>query len=469
MRSNNNSIVSVVLVLLLAAVTLYIVLPVEHPVWFERMLSLGREQPRDLSEFKLGLDLQGGTQVLLEADMAEGQTPPEGAMSAAKTIVENRVNGLGVSEAVVQAQGTNRLIVELPGVDNPEQAVETLRSTGQLEFVDPGGMPLSQGMVINTTNRPTVADDLQAEIAAGNATPENVPYPGQVFTTAMTGEVLRNAIAIQDQFGQWQISFELTGPGSDQFFEYTRTHIGQPMAIVLDGRVLSSPTINAAIRDTGVISGQFTQEEAESLAVQMRYGALPVPLRVVDIRTIGASLGQDSVDSSLRAGLLGIGAVLLFMLMMYRLPGLLANVALVIYVLLNLAIFKLLPVTLTLPGIAGFILSVGMATDANILIFEHMKEELRNGRSLRLAVEAGFSRAWLAIRDGNFSTLISCAVLFWFGNTFGASVVKGFAVTLAIGVILSMFTAVTISRTFMRAILSTGGRKLLESRALLGY
>jgi protein-export membrane protein SecD len=461
--------IPLVLVLLLAATTLYLVMPIDHPVWVERAFSLGGETPRDLSSFKLGLDLQGGTQVLLEADLAEGQPLDVGAMSAARTIVENRVNGLGVSEAVVQAQGENRLIVELPGVDNPDQAVETLRSTGQLEFIDPAGATLSQGMVINTSNRPTVADDLQAEIIAGNAVPENIPFPGRIFETVMTGDVLRNAIATQGQFAEWLITFELTGAGSDQFYEYTRTHIGQPMAIVLDGRVLSAPTIEAAIRDTGSISGSFTQEEAESLAVQMRYGALPVPLRVVDIHTIGASLGQDSVDSSLRAGLLGIGAVLLFMLLMYRLPGLLADLALVIYILLNLAIFKLLPVTLTLPGIAGFILSVGMATDANILIFERMKEELRNGRSLRLAVEAGFSRAWLAIRDGNLSTLISCAVLYWFGNTFGASVVKGFAVTLTIGVLLSMFTAVTISRTFMRAILASAGRRLLETRALLGY
>jgi protein-export membrane protein SecD len=464
-----NSTISLVLVLLLAAVTLYLVLPVDHPVWVERVVSFGSENPRDLTNFKLGLDLQGGTQVLLEADIEGGGEPQAGAMAAAKTIVENRVNGLGVSEAVVQEQGTDRLIVELPGVDNPDQAVETLRSTGQLEFIDPAGTALSQGMVINTTNHPTLADDLQADIAAGTATPENIPYPGQVFQTVMTGDVLRNALATQDQFSQWVINFELTGPGSDQFYEYTRTHIGQPMAIVLDGRVLSAPTINAAIRDSGTISGLFTSEEAESLAVQMRYGALPVPLRVADIQTIGASLGQESVNSSLRAGLIGIGAVLLFMLMMYRLPGLLADVALVIYVLLNLAIFKLIPVTLTLPGIAGFILSVGMATDANILIFERMKDELRNGRSIRLAVESGFDRAWLAIRDGNLSTLISCAVLYWFGNTFGASVVKGFAITLSIGVILSMFTAVTITRTFMRAILSTAGRKLLETRALLGY
>jgi len=261
----------------------------------------------------------------------------------------------------------------------------------------------------------------------------------------------------------------LTGPGSEQFYNYTRTNLGKAMAIVLDGHVLSAPTIQGAIRDNGTISGSFTKQQAESLAIQMRYGALPVPLKVVDIHTIGASLGQDSVESSLKAGILGVIAVLLFMLAMYRLPGLLADIALIIYVLLNMAVFKIVPVTMTLPGIAGFILSVGMATDANILIFERMKEELRNGRSMRLAVEAGFSRAWLAIRDGNLSTLISCAVLYWFGNTFGASVVKGFAVTLTIGVLLSMFTAVTVTRTFMRAILSTAGRRLLESRVLLGY
>ncbi|RIK52433.1 MAG: protein translocase subunit SecD, partial [Chloroflexi bacterium] len=372
-------------------------------------------------------------------------------------------------EAVVQSQGENRLIVELPGVDNPDQAVETLRSTGQLEFVDPAGVTMSQGMVINTTNHPKLASDLQAEIAAGTALPEPIPYPDQVFTTVMTGDILRNAVATQDQFNQWMINFELTSAGSDQFYNYTSTHIGQPLVIVLDGRVLSAPVINAAIRDTGVIQGQFTADEAESLAVQMRYGALPVPLRVADIRTVGASLGQDSVRDSLQAGLLGIAAVLLFMLLLYRFPGFLADLALVIYVLLNLALFKLIPVTLTLAGIAGFILSVGMAVDANILIFERMKEELRNGRSVRLAVEAGFDRAWLAIRDGNLSTLISCAVLYWFGNTFGASVVKGFAVTLSIGVVLSMLTAVLITRTLMRVFLATGGRRLLESRTLLNY
>lgn len=464
-----NTTIWLVAVAILALIAFYIALPIDHPSWLERAAAAGSESPRDLSELKLGLDLRGGTQVLLEADVPEGRTVETGDMETAKAIVENRVNGLGVAEAVVQRQGDDRLVVELPGVDNPDQAVETIRSTGQLEFIDPQGATLLQGMLINTTNRPDIVQKAQEAADAASADLPNVAFGDQVFETVMTGDILDNAIATQGQLGQWEIGFQLTGDGSDQFFNYTRDHIGQPLAIVLDGVVLSAPTIQAAIRDNGVITGQFTRDEADSLAVQMRYGALPVPLAVADISTIGATLGQESVDASVRAGLLGLAGVLLFMLIIYRLPGALACVALLIYVVLNLAVFKLIPVTLTLPGIAGFLLSIGMAVDANILIFERMKEELRNGRLLRMAVDVGFSRAWPAIRDGNVSTLITCAVLFWFGSTFGASVVKGFAVTLAIGVVLSMFTAVFITRAFMRAFLATAGQKLADSRSLLGY
>ncbi len=465
----NNSMTSLALIIVLMLLALYVVLPVQHPAWLERSRSTDPEAPRDILDLKLGLDLRGGTQVLLEADLPEGRTLAEGDINAAKTIVENRVNGLGVAEAIVQAQGENRIIVELPGVSNPEQAVDTIRSTGQLEFVDPGGATLGSGMIINTTNHPNAVAAAQEAIASGTIEPAAIPYPDQVFNTAMTGDVLASATAVQDQFNRWSIAFTLTGPGSNQFLEYTSSHIGQPMAIVLDGMVLSAPVINGAISNNGEISGEFTSEEAESLAIQMRYGALPVPLQVADIRTIGASLGQDSVTSSVRAALVGLIAVCIFMVSIYRLPGLIAALALLCYIILNLAIYKLIPVTLTLPGIAGFILSLGMSLDANILIFERLKEELRGGRSLRPALEAGFDRAWPAIWDGNLSTLITCAVLFWFGNTFGASSVKGFAITLAIGVILSMFSAISITRTFMRAFLATRGQKLMESRSLLGY
>lgn len=464
-----NRYVMVVVILLLFAASLFVALPIDHPLWLEEGLAPGENTQRDIRELTLGLDLRGGTQVLLETDLSAGQTLPEEALNSAKIIVEQRVNGLGLTEPTVQLQGENRMIVELPGVKNPEQAIETIRSTGQLEFVDPGGRILGTGDYINTTLQPNAVAELQQAVAAGEAAPQAVPYPDEVFETVMTGDILQTALATQDQYGFWQIQFNLTGQGSDQFFEYTRDNIGNALVIVLDGRVLSAPVINAAISDSGVITGNFSQDEADSLAIQMRYGALPVPLKVVDVRTIGASLGQDSIDRSLQAGIIGGALVLLFMILLYRLPGVLADVALAIYVTLNVAMYKLLPVTLTLPGIAGFLLSIGMAVDANILIFERMKEELRSGRSLRLAVETGFSRAWPAIRDGNLSTLISCAVLYWFGNNFGASVVKGFAITLAVGVLLSMFTAVFVTRTFMRSFLSTQGQRLLSNRGLLGY
>ena len=464
-----NQYIFVVLIMCLFAGSLFVALPIDHPLWLEEGLAPGVDTQRDIRELTLGLDLKGGTQVLLEAEISEDQPLPEDALNSAKIIVEQRVNGLGLAEPTVQLQGERRMIVELPGVKNPDQAIETIRSTGQLEFVDLGGQPVRPDDFINTTNRPEAVLALQEAINAGEAAPQSIPFPEETFATIMTGDILQAVVATQDEYSFWQIQFDLKGESSGDFFTYTRDNIGEVLAIVLDGRVLSTPVINAAINDNGVITGDFSQEEAESLAIQMRYGALPIPLEVVDVRTIGASLGQDSIDRSLQAGIVGGALVLLFMVLLYRLPGILATVALAIYVTLNLAMYKLMPVTLTLPGIAGFILSIGMAVDANILIFERMKEELRSGRSLRLAVETGFSRAWPAIRDGNLSTLISCAVLYWFGNNFGASVVKGFAITLSVGVLLSMFTAVFVTRTFMRGFLSTQGERLLGSRGLLGY
>ncbi len=458
-----------VVILCLFAGSLFVALPIDHPVWLEEGLAPGTDTQRDIRELTLGLDLKGGTQVLLEAEIDEDQPLPEDALASAMIIVEQRVNGLGLAEPTVQLQGERRMIVELPGVKNPDQAIQTIRSTGQLEFVNLGGLGVRPEDFINTTNRPNAVSELQEAVAAGEAAPQSTPFPEEVFETIMTGDILQAVVATQDEYGFWQIQFDLTSDSSGDFFNYTRDNIGEVLAIILDGRVLSTPVINAAINDNGVISGNFTQDEAESLAIQMRYGALPIPLKVVDVRTIGASLGQDSIDRSLQASIVGGALILIFMVLLYRLPGILADMALGIYVTFNLAMYKLLPVTLTLPGIAGFILSIGMAVDANILVFERMKEELRSGRSLRLAVETGFSRAWPAIRDGNLSTLISCAVLYWFGNNFGASVVKGFAITLAIGVLLSMFTAVFVTRTFLRGVLSTQGQKLLQSRWLLGY
>ncbi len=467
MRSN---VVSLIGIAVLATLVLYIALPLEHAAALEDLLG-NADGPRDLRDLARGLDLQGGSQILLEADLPPEVVLDDGSMSTARIIVENRVNSLGVTEPLVQGQGGRRIIVELPGIDNPEKAIETLRATGQLEFIRTGDAGVFSGAVVNTTNRPNAVEETQQAIASGLSDVVPLPYPDTVFETVMTGTVLRDAVpSVDDTTGQWQISFELTGEGSDQFFEYTNSNIGQIMPIVLDGRILATPVINSGIRDVGVISGSFSEDEARSLAIQMRYGALPVPLSVVDVRTIGATLGQNSVTKSLLAGQVGLLMVLLFMLVIYRLPGLLACLALVIYVALNVTVYKLIPVTLTLPGIAGFILSIGMAVDANILIFERLREELRTGRSVRNAVRSGFNRAWPAIRDGNISTLISCAVLFWFGSSFGASVVKGFALTLAIGVVLSMLTAVLITRTLMRSLLSLAtGLEPATNKALVGY
>jgi len=461
-----NNTITLVLIGVLVALALYVVLPLPHPDWLVRSEASGGDQ--NALGVKLGLDLQGGTQVLLEAALPPGQTLTPGVMNTARSIVENRVNGLGVSEAVVQLQGEDRIITELPGVRDPDQAIRTIQSTGQLEFVDPQGATLVQGMMINTSNHPTTVERAQEAAAAGLRDPVDAPYGSQVFQTAMTGDVLREALATQDQLGRWQISFLLSDAGNDIFYNYTAANIGRPMAIVLDGVVLSAPVIEAAIRDQGVINGTFTQDEARSLAVQMQYGALPVPLNVADTRTIGATLGADSVRSSIIAGIIGLVAVMIFMVIMYRVPGVLADLALTFYVIFNLAIYKMIPVTLTLPGIAGFLLSIGMAVDANILIFERTREELRLGRSPRLAAESGFSRAWPAIWDSNLTTLISCAVLYWFGSSFGASIVQGYAFTLGLGVLLSMFTAYVVTRALMRALL--GARQQSASaQAIVGY
>jgi preprotein translocase subunit SecD len=270
----------------------------------------------------------------------------------------------------------------------------------------------------------------------------------------MTGSDLVDAFVTTDASGRPAVSFTLSPEGAVIFSEYTTSHRGQYLGIVLDRTVISAPSINDPITDgNGIISGSFTAEEANQLAIQLRYGSLPVPVKVVESRTVGATLGEESVRRSLVAGVIGLTVVILFMLLYYRLPGFIADLALISYAILALALFKLIPVVLTLPGIAGFILSIGMAVDANILIFERMKEELRAGRNIRQAIDLGWSRAWPSIRDSNTSTLITCLILYVFGNSFGASMVKGFSVTLALGVGLSLFTAIIVTRTFLHTLL----------------
>ncbi len=327
-------------------------------------------------------------------------------MQAAKTTVERRVNGLGVTEPLVQMEGNNRIIVELPGISNPDAAVQTIRSTGQLEFVEFGPASSTNGA---PTSWPNIQQGVYVRTDDSNHPPSSAitntvkdPYPNQVFKTIMTGRYLSQVGTQLNSSGQPNIAFQLTSDGAKIFGDYTTAHVGDVLGIVLDNIVLSAPRINSAIPDgSGIIEGSFTLDEANNLAVQMRYGSLPVPLDVVDRRTIGATLGSDSVRHSVLAGLVGLIIVILFMIAQYRLPGVVAAVALLIYMAFNLALYKLIPVTLTLPGIAGFLLLTGMAVDANVLIFERMKEELRWGRSLEYAVNAAFHRAWPSIRDSN--------------------------------------------------------------------
>jgi preprotein translocase subunit SecD len=254
--------------------------------------------------------------------------------------------------------------------------------------------------------------------------------------------------------GGYEIAFALKNEGATIFSDYTGANVGKFLAIVLDKKVISAPQIQTQISEgSGVITGSYTAESANAFAVQLRYGSLPVPVEVTESRTVGPTLGAESIRKSVLAGIIGLSVVILFMLFYYRLPGLIADLALLSYALFSMALFKLIPVVLTLPGIAGFILSIGMAVDANILIFERMKEELRSGKPLRQAIDLGWQRAWPSIRDSNLSTLITCLILYIFGSTFGASMVKGFAVTLAIGVLVSLFTAITVTRTYLHTVM----------------
>jgi preprotein translocase subunit SecD len=454
-------------ILLLIAAAIWVDLPTS------RGIHLGSVN-KDL-EVVRGLDLQGGLRVLLEADLpAESEVTSE-QMQAARNIVENRVNALGVSEPLVQVAGNRRILVELPGIDDPEQAVSTIRETGLLEFVDFSGLSGSQvitmeGQSIETdfgrpegvtppALSPTMEPGAVSTAGASTATPTADPTPTagpRVFHTVMTGADLKGALASRNQAGEYVVEFTLTDEGSRIFGEFTSSHIGQPLAIVLDHVVISAPTIQDAItQGTGVISGNFSADEANGLAVQLRYGSLPIPLKVVESKTVGPTLGQDSLRKSTLAGAIGLFIIMAFMILYYRLPGVIADLALLAYAAITFALFKFIPITLTLPGVAGFVLSLGVAVDANVLIFERLREELRGGKTLRQAIDLGFSRAWPSIRDSNLSTLITCAILFWFGSTFGASIVKGFSLTLALGVLVSLFTAITATRSFLHIALDS--------------
>ncbi len=383
----------------------------------------------------LGLDLQGGIQILLDADVPADQAVDPDSLEVARQILEQRANGLGVSEATLQIAGDRRIVGEFPGYSDSQTVRDTIGSTGVLEFVDTGDTFFNPGDPIVTNYNKG-----DAPIASDTV----------VYNTVMTGDQLDSVSVGTNQLGEYHVAFILKAEGAKIFATHTANNIGKFLTLVLDKKVISSPTISTAITDgKGQITGKFTSEEANALKVQLQYGSLPISMKIVEDRTIGPTLGKDSLDKSLLAGIVGFIIVALFMILFYRIPGVVAILAIIIYGLITFTLYKLIPVTLTLPGIAGLLLSTGGALDANILLFERMKEEIRSGRNLKQASELGWKRAWSSIRDSNLATLITSAILFWFGSSFGATIVKGFAVTLALGVIISLFSATFITRTFL--------------------
>lgn len=416
----------------------------------------------------LGLDLRGGSQLTLQLTPTEAVpniTPDK--LEAVESVIQNRVNGLGVSEAQVQTAGQDRLIVQLPGVSDSAQAERVLGGTAQLDF-----RQQIRGTEAELPVEFNLRSQAEAELEIARQSGDQVAFEerqaalderdaaiASLFQkTDLTGDMLRDARETYDsQTGTWQVNLAFNTEGGNQFAEITRNvaGTGRSIGIFLDDRLISAPTVQVRYAETGItggqatISGGFTTQEAADLAIQLRGGALPVPVEIVENRTVGATLGQDSIRRSVYAGVAGLILVLIFMVVYYRLPGLIADLSLLIYALLTLAVFDLVGVVLTLPGIAGFILSIGMAVDANILIFERTREELRSGKTLYRSVESGFYRAFSSILDSNVTTLIACLALIWLG----VGLVKGFAVTLAIGVVVSMFTALSCSRTLLLFVL----------------
>ena len=358
---------------------------------------------------KLGLDLKGGVYVVLEAVPEEGVTIDDSAMNRLIEVLDRRINGLGVAESLVQKAGNNRVIIELPGISNTEDAINMIGKTALLEF--------------------------------------KIENPdGTLGETLLTGGALKKADVTHDNLGRPQIQFEMNQEGAIKFSEITSIHLGRKLAITLDGKVQTAPMINSEIPSgNGVITGNYTLEEAKATATLLNAGALPVKAEVVETRTVGASLGDESIAQSKQAAMFAMALIGIFMLIFYRLPGIVADIALIIFGLITFGCLNFIDATLTLPGIAGLILSAGMAVDANVIIFERIKEELKLGNTIRNAIDAGLSKGFVAIFDSNLTTLIITTILF----TFGTGPVKGFAVTLTIGTLASMFTAITITKILL--------------------
>ncbi|WP_138497154.1 protein translocase subunit SecD [Nostoc sp. PA-18-2419] len=436
------SLLILILVLVIAAITVIATIPIP-----------------------LGLDLRGGSQLTIQVKpSAEIPKITERELEGVKKVVEGRINGLGVSEPVIQTVGADKILVQLPGVNDPEQAERVLGGTAQLEFRTQKQNTETQLLAFQASRNQLKAKQQELRNSNDKAAItknqedllKNNQAIAQLFESTnppLIGKYLKDAYGEPTQGNNWNVAIRFDQKGGELFAQLTKNlaGTGRSIGVFLDNELISAPTVGIEFASTGitggsaVITGRFTAQEANDLGVQLRGGALPVPVEIVENRTVGATLGKDSIQRSIYAGIGGLLLVLIFMLVYYRLPGLIADFSLIIYALLTYATFALLGITLTLPGIAGFILSIGMAVDANVLIFERTREELRASKTLYRSVESGFYRAWSSILDSHVTSLISCAALFWLG----AGLVKGFALTLALGLGVNLFTAITCSRTLL--------------------
>ncbi len=460
---------------ILCLVAAYIVLPTNQAISFSifgRQINTGIKIPaidfyffgkhiNPQYELKKGLDIQGGMQVILQADMSEiDPEDRENAIASSRHIIAKRVDLYGVNEPRIQTskQGDNyRLIVELPGVKDQQQVLSLIGQTAQLEFM------------LESAKEPENEEQVNEDEEATNSAEIPTSIMENFKSVGLTGQELENAsMQFNQQTGEPVVSLEFNDQGRDIFAQVTKENQGKVLAIFIDDFPVAMPVINSAILDgRAIMTGDFTPEKAENLAIQLRAGALPVPIEILEQKVVGASLGQDSVQKSIEAGLIGLLLVALFMILYYGFQGLIASLVLLIYALLTFAVYKVFGITLTLPGIAGMLLSIGMAVDSNILIFERIKEELRVGYSFSQAMEMGFGKAWDSIKDANLATILTALILinpldFSFLNTSG--LVRGFGVTLLIGVMISLFTGVVVSRNLLRISLPLYNKLVLSRR-----
>ncbi|MCX5726702.1 MAG: protein translocase subunit SecD [Candidatus Saganbacteria bacterium] len=407
-----------------------------------------------LGTITLGLDLQGGTRLVLEAQPTPEIKVDEDAMAGITHVIRSRIDALGVSEPTIQRKGRDQVVVELPGIKDPDRAIRLIGDTALLEFVEAEwGV---EGIEKLSPKRIEELYGTGARLEIFEITREGrQPSKKAIILgkTALLGSDLKGSWPDVDQYGAPIVKIEFKPEGAKVFADLTSRHVNKPIAILLDKKIISAPDVREPITTgTAVISGSFAAEEVQDLVIKLKAGALPIPVVIIENRVVGPTLGKDSIDKSKVAGIIGFAIIIAFMILYYRLPGFLADVALAIYILLTLAILALIHTTLTLPGIAGFLLSIGMAVDANVIIFERLKEEARHKKSIKVCIETSFDRAFAAILDSNVTTIIAAVTLFWLGT----GTIKGFAVTLTIGILASMFTSIFITRMMMDMIADAG-------------